>query len=160
MFQKGNIPKIRKEIKYEINDNGCHICTSHSTDGDGYPKITRNNKQSKISRYIYEQRYGTIPPNMCVCHRCDNRACINPEHLFLGTNVENTADKVSKGRQIKLSGEKSPNAKLTETQVLEIINSKGCCQAKLATKYGVSFQLISAIILGKKWKHIPREESQ
>src|SRR5208282_353832 len=107
-----------KEIEFVVNENGCHICISHSKDTGGYPKIVRNKKIFHISRYLWEKKYGPIPEGMCVLHKCDTPACINVDHFFLGTNDDNMKDMVVKNRNQK--GEKKENHKLTEDQVLKI----------------------------------------
>lgn len=97
---------------------------------------------------------GTIPKGLYVCHKCDNRPCVEPRHLFLGTATDNMQDCISKGRRpllrIAVPGERNGSAKLTERQVLEIRKSR--LQGKdLATKYRVSRALISCIVNNKRW---------
>ena len=89
-----------------------------------------------------------------VLHRCDNRKCINPNHLFLGTNADNLADRQAKGRQSR--GEKHPTAKLKEFEVKEIrrLVSVGMEIAKIAQNYNVHWSTIYNMIKGKTWKHI------
>jgi DNA invertase Pin-like site-specific DNA recombinase len=100
---------------------------------------------------------------MCVCHHCDTSICVNPNHLFVGTNAENEADKVKKGRQsrgekhrkalqhLDRKGEASPTAKLNWEKVKQIRASKES-QRKVAKKYGVSQTVISNIKLEKTWR--------
>jgi hypothetical protein len=100
--------------------------------------------------------YHGEPGSLHVCHSCDVRNCLNPDHLFLGTNAENMADKVAKDRQAK--GTKNGCAVLTEAQVLDIRRSyvRGglVTQAELGAMHGVNQQTVSAIVNGKQWKHI------
>ena len=105
-------------------------------------------------RYSYELHVGPIPEGMCVCHTCDNTACVNPAHLWLGTNAENTADKMAKGRHIK--GETHTSAVLTEQDVLDIRRryAAGETQVSLAAEYGRNQGHISKITRRAIWTHI------
>jgi hypothetical protein len=97
---------------------------------------------------------GAIPSGLCVLHRCDNRACINVEHLFLGTQTENLQDMTSKGRRrngVKpRPGEMNPMAKLTVSEVLAIRASEER-QQTLADRYGISQPTVSDIKHGRRW---------
>lgn len=97
---------------------------------------------------------GEIPKGLYVLHRCDNRSCVNPAHLFLGTNDENMADMVSKGRARK--GESHPNAKLTINQVIEIkkLSLTGMRKIDIARKLGIRRKNVSNVVLGCVWRHV------
>lgn len=108
-------------------------------------------------RVAYEVHTGPIPDGLCVCHHCDTPACINPDHLFVGTDAENTADKVAKGRARgwDSSGERNPAAKLSESKVAEIralLAAGGLSRAAIGRCYGVSQQLVSAIASNRVWR--------
>ena len=102
----------------------------------------------------YESGLREIPKGMYVCHRCDNPACCNPKHLFLGTAQDNSSDMIDKGRSIKgyLIGEENPNSKLTLEQAKEIKASADTMMV-LAERFGVSFGAIQSIKSGRTWIH-------
>ena len=142
-----------KEIEYIIDENGCHVCTSHPLSG-GYPKIKRGGKPWILSRYIYTINNGPIPDGMLVRHTCDNRACININHLELGTHLDNCNDKISRGRMPQ--GEDRGAAKLTNEQVLDIYNSTSRA-TYLAKKYKVTRSIISGIKVKRIWKFLTKD---
>lgn len=135
-------------------ETGCWEWTASKT--RGYAVIRANGRWCRANRVSYDLYCGPIADGMHVLHRCDNPACVNPEHLFLGTNADNMADKVAKGRQ--LPGSAHSLAKLTDADVLAIRNAEGVTQLALATKYGVGQQQISRIRSGKRWAHLARTE--
>jgi len=103
-------------------------------------------------RAAWEFTHGPIPAGLCVLHKCDNPPCINPDHLFLGTQGDNSADKVAKGRQAR--GETQGNAKLTDAAVVEI-RSSALSGASLGLIFGVAPETINRARRGETWKHIP-----
>lgn len=105
-------------------------------------------------RYSYEIFNGSFPKHLCVLHHCDNRKCINPNHLFLGTRTDNAKDKASKGRAPH--GENSSAAKLTEAQVKEIFFSP-LNGRQLSEKFGVHRASICAIRNKRQWKHLTKD---
>lgn len=123
---------------------------------DGYGQFVEVKRSRGAHRVSYELHRGHIPKGMLVCHRCDNRGCINPDHLFLGTNSENMADMTAKSRQAR--GSSNGRAKLTEADVLAIKSAVGITQQELARQYGVGQILISRIRRGKLWAHLPGAE--
>jgi hypothetical protein len=139
-----------KEITYVVQGNGCHPCVSHAL-WKGYPVISTDGKTRRLHRMVFEWEYGPVPFGMCVCHSCDNRACINPEHLFLGTNRDNTMDKVAKGRQARY--EKHGTARFTWEIVRDIRESKGRIgAAEWARKLGTNRNYVDLIRAGRTWK--------
>jgi hypothetical protein len=96
-------------------------------------------------RAAYIEHNGPIPKGMDVCHKCDNRACVNPEHLFLGTRADNMRDAVSKGRQAK--GFMLPHTKLTPEDKVEIkrLRTAGMKYQEIAEVFGISRQHASLV---------------
>jgi hypothetical protein len=126
----------------------------------GYGRISISGKIISAHRLSWEIHFGPIPDDMCVCHHCDNRSCVNPNHLFLGTYKDNNNDMVSKGRHHPCIGEKNPKAKLKETDIATIIklNKSGFDALTISRKYSVTSNNIRHIINGKSWKHLSRKE--
>ena len=139
--------------KWSLNSsNGCWEWTAHTKDwGYGTFYVDASNTNDGAHRFSYAHHTGPIPKGMLVCHSCDNPKCVNPTHLFLGTNADNTADSVSKHRQAK--GIDVSSAKLTPVKVLEIRASLKR-NVILAKEYGVSPQNIGCIKKRYSWKHI------
>jgi hypothetical protein len=116
-------------------------------------------------RLSWELAFGEIPPGLSVCHHCDNPACVNPAHLFVGTQTDNMRDAASKGRTRgtfqKRTSLREPkahliNAKVTAEQVRAIRSrySEGETQVAIAAIYGVTQANVSEIVRRKTWKHV------
>jgi len=141
--------KPPKQITYIIN-NECWECSSHALNAEGYPTIARDNKCGAMYRYIYRTCVSEIPKGLVVRHICDNRKCINPSHLILGTHEDNVADRVKRGRSA--TGSNNGRSKLIPEQVLFIRNNLDVKISELAKKYSVDPKVISDIRNGKMWK--------
>lgn len=127
-------------------NSGCWLWTS-GWSLDGYGVMNRN---VRAHRRAYELYVGPIPEGMVVCHKCDTRCCVNPDHLFVGTITENNADRDRKGRSKYFKGSESPSSKLNEDQVAEIISDPRP-QRIIGMAYGVSQSTISLIKSRKRW---------
>jgi hypothetical protein len=143
-----------KKVEFYVNENGCHICTSHSKDKNGYCYYRIDKKTGKLHRKIYMDNHGPIPKGMLIRHTCDTPSCINPKHLLLGTILDNARDMVDRNRQAK--GEAAGAAVLTEAQVIEIIADENSFYEELARKYNVTASTIQGIRRGDTWKHLAR----
>ena len=150
----------------------CWIWTG-SMQTNGYGRIFYDGKDHKAHRVSYELNIGHIPKGMIICHKCDNPSCVNPDHLFLGTNQDNSIDMVQKGRNNiesrsgdnhwmkkhpdKIAKGSSLNKScLTEDNVIKLRKefSSGATQVALAKKYGTTNKNIFHIVHRKTWKHI------
>lgn len=112
--------------------------------------------EDKAHRVAYILAIGNIPSDMCVLHKCDNRSCCNPNHLYAGTNAQNVIDKISRGRQPCLIGERNGRAILSSENILEIreMRRSGYKLKDISAKYGVTMSNISQICLGKRWTEV------
>lgn len=135
----------------------CWIWTAGKTVGYGCFYIAK--KHHYAHRMSYEIQYGSIPEGLCVCHTCDNPACVNPAHLFAGTRKDNLYDMMSKGRdkfQYSKFNDEHPRAKLTWEDVDKIramyqkgVMGKGA-QA-IARQLGVCKTTVLAVVTNKRW---------
>jgi len=129
--------------------------------GDGYGifGVIENGKwKMKLAHRIsWTFHFGEIPKYMKICHKCDNPKCVNPNHLFIGTQLDNVKDMVKKGRINSREGIKNPKAKLTENEVLEIRRlyaSTNITFADLGKMFGISDTHSGYIVKRRVWKHI------
>ena len=138
--------------------SGCWLWVGHTVKL-GYGTIRASGRPwSRAHRVSYELFKGPIPKGFLVCHRCDVRCCVNPDHLFLGTPAENSADCVRKGRSKTMGtdrrGEDHNTAKLRTEDVLKIRNDQRKT-ADIAKEFGVTPRTIRQIIARQSWAHLP-----
>lgn len=148
------ITKERIEDKVErIPEGGCWVWMGTTT-VRGYGQLISNNRKHYAHRASYEAFIGEIPKGMHVCHACDNVYCVNPAHLFLGTQKQNLEDMASKGRSTR--GSKNARAKLNEEQVkgVKTLLNLGWSCAAIARTVGVSASCISQIKRKESWNHV------
>lgn len=166
-FCGNKLKKYEKHCSYEcvirsrtIKINDCWNW-SGKINTSGYAQmVMRGNKKKQVlvHRISYEVFKGKIPEGLLVCHSCDNTICVNPDHLWLGTQKDNFHDAMKKKRTVYggVKGSLSGNAKLNEDKVKEILE---CLKRKekiikIAEKYGVHRQVIYTIKNGTAWKHV------
>lgn len=154
-FKERFLAKIRKT-------DGCWLWTgAKKVEGYGmfrYPGMKTNQAAHRVSWIIHN---GPIKNGLCVLHRCDNPPCVRPDHLWLGTSMENTADRIKKGRSIWVRGEDHGVSVLTESQVLEIKRTyqyRGAINSgTLSRKFNCSDMAILRIVKGETWGHVAAE---
>lgn len=147
----------RFEKKYRKTDNGCWLWLLSTCSGTGYGQLTRDYKNLLAHRVAYELYVGPIPEGLYVLHKCDNRICVNPEHLWLGTHIDNMEDMRNKNRAAK--GQRVASAVLTEDQVRFIRehykgHSRTYGEKALAKRFGVGKSAIYDVVRGKQWRHV------
>lgn len=120
----------------------------------GYGEFWHANTMAKAHRFALSLKLGRdLAPGECACHSCDNRACVNSAHLWVGTKTENNEDRDRKGRQRTLVGESHGAARLTEDDV-RAIRGSALPAKSLATRYGVTVVSISRIRRRIQWGHV------
>lgn len=117
----------------------------------GYGKLSVEGRFVAAHRFAWERTNGSIPSGMFVLHRCDTPACVEPEHLFLGTAADNTHDMLNKGREAR--GTRVGGAKLNDAAVDAIRNAAvaGFPQKVIANLYGITQPHVSNLVHGKRW---------
>lgn len=146
-------PKVDKGDPDECWEwQGCILSTGYGSVGKG----GLGNGSIAAHRASYELHYGEIPKGMVVMHTCDNRACVNPAHLRLGTHKENTHDMMAKGRhRFKAPlGEKSSLSKITEQAARFIKKHSEIPAAEIAEAFGIKYVAVWRIRTGRTWPHI------
>lgn len=147
-------PRERFLAKTKEDSNGCWLWQG-AINYAGYGKFETGDRckgtrrSHRAHRFAYELFVGAIPGDLIVCHRCDVRACVNPKHLFLGTDEVNSHDAVAKGRSRFANA-----AKLTAEQVT-VIRASSDTDRTLGARFGVSRQAIGKIRRGQRWRHLP-----
>jgi hypothetical protein len=149
-LEKRFMPKVEPEP-----NTGCWLWTGSAT-AAGYGSVWRDGKAQYAHRLAHEMFIGPVPAEALVCHTCDTPACVNPAHLWLGTDADNAADREAKGRGRNLRGEHLPFTKLTADDVLTIRArvAAGEGQRALGREYGMSYGAVSCIVHRRTWRHI------
>lgn len=154
--------KYKLEARSKLNKKtGCIEWTGPIC--DGYGRISIKDEDGKwfhkrAHRMAYQLYVKDIPKGLLVCHKCDNRKCINPDHLFLGTHKENTLDMLKKGRSRPNAsfGEKNGKSKLTKKEVIlgRKLRKEGLVYKDIAAIIGIGRNAISDAVRGITWKHL------
>lgn len=120
----------------------------------GYGRHHPKTGRTGAHRFSYQAHRGQIPKGMFVCHKCDVPACVNPDHLFIGTQADNMADKARKGRTPDRHGEKHPLCKLKDEDIRKIylLRKDGLKQKEIAAIFDIDQSYVSQILSGKNRK--------
>lgn len=129
---------------------------------NGYGQVTIARKKWRAHRASWVICNGEIPAGpgfhgTCVCHRCDNKSCVNPDHLFLASQQENVADMMRKGRRKPTIGINSTRAKLNDCDIREIRRlwvGSGITKTEIGRRFGVTYWAIREILNGNNWRHV------
>ena len=134
---------------------GCWLWTG-GANGRGYGQVWFANRQQSVHRVAFVLANGPIPQDRIVMHRCDNRPCVNPGHLVLGSHQENTDDMRRKGRERHVQGSEHPFAKTTEQDILEVreLYAKGWTATELAKMCSRKVSWVCSVVSRRAWKHV------
>lgn len=146
-----NMPLISRfeESIMPVPESGCWLWL-RGLNTTGYGVIKVGGRDEKAHRASWEIYKGPIPRGSKVLHRCDVRSCVNPAHLFLGSQADNVRDMMAKGRGSDSKGERNANSKITAAQASEIRNSTLTLR-ELAEIYPIKKSMLSNIKQGKNW---------
>jgi len=152
--------RIADRIEPDLN-SGCWLWTG-ALNSHGYGKIWADRRLHRAHRVTYSLFVGEIAPGLVVCHRCDTPACVNPDHLFLGTQADNIRDMNLKGRRTQgrvYAGALNSAAKLTEDQARKVLADvrAGRTKTAVANDNGITRTAVYHIVTGRNWPHLQRE---
>jgi hypothetical protein len=155
MYSDGDRARFWSKVDQSGGSDACWNWTA-ALDGKGYGAFQLHGVK-RAHRLAWEMTHDSIDGGLCVCHVCDNRACCNPSHMFLGTKGDNIRDMFEKGRNNTKRGEEKPQARMTQALAMEIRRRhilEGTSQSQLAREYGFHSSHICRIVHGKRWAHL------
>lgn len=150
---------VRFQSSYAASDDGCWIWLGAPQGSNGYGSLKVDGRKTFAHRYSWALVNGPVPPGLCVLHRCDRPLCVNPEHLFLGSNQDNVDDRTAKGRSAgnktnHHAGASHYKTTLSESDVRRI-RADSRAHNLIARDYKISNPAVSAIKSRRTWRHVP-----
>lgn len=140
------------KARVSISESGCWEW-SLSRNTQGYGRLVRNGKTWFAHRFSYTAFIGKIATGLQINHKCNNTSCVNPEHLYAGTQKQNVKDMNDSGRRNQVFGERGGNSKINDEIAVAILMHNGIARLA-AEQYGVSLSLVYAIKKRLIWRHV------
>lgn len=143
-----------EKVDTSAGPDDCWVWTAATCRGYGMIGESGSRKTVRAHVASWKLANGSVPKGMHVCHTCDNRSCVNPKHLFIGSRLDNIADAVAKKRHTH--GERQWLAKLTEddVRVIRKLGQMSVSRARIASKFGMSRSAIQQVLHRDTWKHV------
>lgn len=140
----------------KTSSTGCYLWPKVYAGKRGYGSVFVNGKRYAAHRIAWMLVNGDIPDGLLVCHRCDIRNCVNPYHLFLGTDADNSRDRDKKGRAAPHDGENNGRHKLTAAMVVALRQARidGASFRELGLRFGVTNVTARNAVVGATWKAV------
>lgn len=162
-------PEIRFWLNVRSSRDGCWQWRGGVRGHMGYGAIRVGTRKIATHRYSWSLHFGDIPDGLAVLHSCDNPKCVRPDHLFLGTDMDNARDRDTKGRRTPLRGAEHGRSVVTEEQATALMadylaapvigNRKQFgTRRRLAEKYGITEANVQNIVYGRTWNHATKKE--
>lgn len=151
---KTKFSKWKKEGRFVETETGRHLCTSIRPACTGYYKTDYKGRSTHLHRRLWQEAYGDLERNQIVMHKCDNKSCINLDHLEVGTTKQNVKDAIDRGLCWWVNGEDCHSSKLSEDDVRFIRSSTENSYA-LSKILPVSYSAVKAVRKRRTWKHLP-----
>lgn len=154
---RANADRLLTRVK--PSGDGCWLWQgAKQTTGYGHLSVSHNGRKYQVSahRFSYVLHHDEIPPGMVIMHKCDRPSCVNPTHLLVGTQAENLADMVRKGRMGTAPGMLHPFAKITDDDVRAIrrLAAAGVSQRELGRRFGIHNTVVCRIVRRERWTHV------
>lgn len=151
--------RLRFSRRYKVMPSGCWEWIGSNSDGGGigYGRLQRQGKTFAAHRFSWMLENGCIPDGMLVCHRCDNRRCVNPAHLFLGSCVDNAMDMVNKRRNVRWPRNLPVRSMVLTAESVAAMRSEhaaGASIVSLAEKYGCASSTAFNVVHRHTWRHV------
>ena len=152
------LEQLLRRVTFLPGPNGCWIWTG-ARNSTGYGTVQVAGKTRSTHWLSYHLFRGRVDPGLCICHACDTPACVNPDHLWLGTHRENMRDMTAKGRKrsVQLHGSRSPRSLLNEdaAAIIRTAADAGHSVASIARAFQVSQATVRLVVQRVTWKHVP-----